>query len=91
MKRNSFLDDLFRGENDRKNNIRQEAKKIFFELYPDYKKIILDIDEECKDFIPIHRHIFIMKTNLFLDYAEWLFKYLFTLEKYINQHHLQTK
>ena len=91
MKRSTFLDTFFWGDNDKKTSTRQEAKRIFFELYPNYKEIIHDIDEEYKEYIPMHRHIFIMKKNLFLDYAEWLFKYLFTLEKYINQHHLQTK
>lgn len=91
MKRNSHLDTYFRGENDRRNNTRQEAKRIFFEIYPNYKEIIQNINEECTDYISMRRNMFIMKTNLFLDYAEWLFKYLFTLEQYMNQHNLENK
>ncbi len=70
---------------------KDKPKEIFLNLYPHYESIIRDIEEESKEYFPLHRHIFVMKKDLFLDYVDWLFKYLFELEKYINKHHLQTE
>ena len=66
MKRSNSIDAFYWRENDKKNTTGQEAKRIFFELYPNYKEIIYDIDEEYKKYIPTRRHMYIMKTNLLM-------------------------
>lgn len=91
MKRDSIFDTIFWWEKKMRHNTKYASKRIFFELYPKCKEIDWILYEEFKDYVPTRRHIFIMRTRLFLDYAKWIFKYLFTLENYINQHHLQTK
>ena len=90
MQVNGFFDFCFdwiwKSDRDRK----YKAKEIFLKMYPDYEWIIKDVMEECKEYFPLHRHVFIMRKDLFYEYMNRLFKYLFALEEYINKNHLQT-
>ena len=72
-------------------SLKKRAKEIFLQMYPDYKDIIKYVQEECKCYFPLYRHLFIMRTDLFLDYVKWLFDYLFEVEKYMDKHHIQTE
>ena len=66
-------------------NRKSVVKNIFLQMYPNYDGIINDVQEESKYYVPLHRHMFIMKSEMFLDYANWLFDYLFEVEKYVKK------
>ena len=71
-----------------RNQLSEECKNLFLKIYPEQKKYIKIIEEEWRITQWYRRHIFIMKKNMFLDYMEWLFDYLFALEKLIKEKNL---
>ena len=71
-----------------KNQLSIECKNLFLKMYPQQKKYIKFIEEEWRTTQWYRRHIFIMKKNMFLEYMEWLFNYLFALEKLIKEKNL---
>lgn len=62
-------------------NLSNVIMDTFFELYPQYKKWVRRTQRQYF----FHKcNIFIMDKKNFYEYSEWLFKYLFELEKRIS-------
>lgn len=70
--------------------IEREAWKLLVEMYPEQKEIIKDVENEWKEYYMLHRHMFIMRKELFIQYAKRMFDYLFALERKIQEKHLDT-
>ena len=70
--------------------LKNEAINLLLEIYPNYKNIIEEVNETYKKYYPLHRHIYIMKKDLYLEYMDWLFNYLFSFEKYIKDNNIDT-
>lgn len=64
--------------------LKQMCENLFISMYPEYSNIWDDVIQEGKKYYPLHRHIFIMKKDLFNLYAKYMFDYLFTLENKIK-------
>lgn len=76
--------------NSKENDLSKECIKLFTKIYPEQKDIIPQIAKDETRRQLARRHLFIMKKDLFIKYAERLFNYLFQLEKLIDDNHLDT-
>ena len=74
-----------------KNELIEECINLFIKKYPEQKNIIEKIEEQGKFEEWYRRHLFIMKKELFMQYMQWLFDYLFELENLIKGKNLDIK
>ena len=65
--------------------LMKECENLFYEIYPEQKKVKKNLDVKFQDYCWLWRHIFIMKKKLFFNYMEWMFTYLFEIEKMIKE------
>ena len=66
--------------------IYKMAMELFFNTHPECIKSIISIQNEWRGWLVLaHRHMYIMKKSLFLNYSKRLFEYLFLLEELINK------
>lgn len=57
------------------------ALSILIDLYPEYEPYI---DEYNNSYLGFYTNIFVMKKDIFSEYAEWIFPILFEVEKRID-------
>ena len=63
--------------------LNNKSRSLFKEMYPEYMEAYgnLKTNKDEKYFYWNHRHMYIMKKEMFLKYAKRLFDYLFAVEK----------
>ena len=72
-------------------NLQEESLQIFLSMYWNCIKSLFKILDEWKNNLYLtHRHMFIMKKELFLKYEKRLFDYLLKLELYIKEKQIDT-
>ena len=70
------------------NKLFIESINLFYEKYPEQVRILKILENQWSEYFWRGRHMFIMRKNLYLQYMERLFGYLFELEKLIEEKHL---
>ena len=70
------------------NKLSKECIKLFLEEYLEQSSIVWKLARQERLRQGVRRHLFIMKKDLFMQYVERLFNYLFKLEKLIEDKNL---
>ena len=75
------------------NKLNMASREIFQKKYLKYRDAYAKLkkNENEKLYTWNHRNMFIMKKDLFYEYMQWLFDYLFDVEEYILKNNIDIK